>query len=334
MNKTIKKIMLITLIATMLVAPSMALFQAHAAPAPNWNVTGNWIFYNTSTVYPETSRYVKSMSLTELANGVITGSGNNVPAGHLWTVAGSVYGDSITFTLTYSTLTDPNTGTPYVATFQGTIDSSGHMSGTWFDTAFGDSGVWATIEGFATPENNYVPPGNNVVVNPDPNVSLTFDTVTGAGTATVAVSTAPPEGFPPLPGVIGPYYDIHVTATFSGKVKVCITYDATGLSLRQEKKLRLYTSDGVLPVGDVNHDGIVDVKDLLIVALALGSASGKSRWNPSADLNSDGKVDVKDLCVVLTHFGDSSWVDITLSIDTTNNVICGVTDHFSGFGIH
>ena len=30
---------------------------------------------------------------------------------------------------------------------------------------------------------------------------------------------------------------------------------------------------------------------------------------------------------------DSVWEDVTLSIDTKNNVACGVTDHFSVFGV-
>ena len=45
-------------------------------------------------------------------------------------------------------------------------------------------------------------------------------------------------------------------------------------------------------VGDVNHDGVVDVQDLALVALAFGTAL------PEFDLNGDGIVDHEDLDVV------------------------------------
>ena len=35
----------------------------------------------------------------------------------------------------------------------------------------------------------------------------------------------------------------------------------------------------------------------------------------------------------LKVYEDGDWVDITTSIDTTNNIICGVTDHLSFFGV-
>jgi hypothetical protein len=332
MNSTIKKTFLGTLIAIMLIAPSMALMQVHAAsfenPPPNWNVSGTWAFVNTSHDYPVEGGYSKIMAITQNDDGTFAGSGNNIPQpGHLWSVLGFVAGDSITFKLEYSTIQN------YAATFVGDIDASGHMSGTWSDVTQ-DFGNWNTIRGQAIPNENYVPPGQNVIVNPSPNVALTFADVTSSGSATVDISTTPPENFPPLSGIIGPYYDIQVTALFSGKVKVCIKYDDQGLSLCQEQKLRLFTSDGILPIGDVNHDGKVDLKDTLIVTLALGSKLGKPRWNAAADLNNDGIIDSKDLGIVIKHFGESSWVDITYSIDTLNNVICGYTDHFSGFGVH
>jgi len=53
------------------------------------------------------------------------------------------------------------------------------------------------------------------------------------------------------------------------------------------------------PGGDVNGDGRVDMRDVALVAMALGSRPGQPRWNPAADLNHDGRVDLRDLVIVL-----------------------------------
>jgi hypothetical protein len=56
---------------------------------------------------------------------------------------------------------------------------------------------------------------------------------------------------------------------------------------------------------DVNHDGVVDGKDLTMVARCFGSYPGCSNWNPSCDVNGDGVVDGKDLSLVAMDFGQS-----------------------------
>lgn len=67
-----------------------------------------------------------------------------------------------------------------------------------------------------------------------------------------------------------------------------------------------YMYDGTIKVsviGDINGDGKVDIKDLVLVIKAYGTILGKPRWNPNADINSDWKVDVKDLVLVINHYG-------------------------------
>lgn len=59
------------------------------------------------------------------------------------------------------------------------------------------------------------------------------------------------------------------------------------------------------PIGDLNGDGKVDMKDLGIVALAFGSYPEHPRWNPDADINQDGVVDINDILIVLSHFGQT-----------------------------
>jgi parallel beta-helix repeat protein len=55
--------------------------------------------------------------------------------------------------------------------------------------------------------------------------------------------------------------------------------------------------------GDINGDGIVDVKDLSIVSIAYGSLEGEPDYDPIADLNNDGIVDMKDLTTVGRNLG-------------------------------
>ena len=68
-------------------------------------------------------------------------------------------------------------------------------------------------------------------------------------------------------------------------------------------------TDGVVTIstqGDINADGIIDIFDITIVALAFGSKPGDSNWNPVADINNDGTVDIFDIVVVALHFGETS----------------------------
>ncbi len=56
---------------------------------------------------------------------------------------------------------------------------------------------------------------------------------------------------------------------------------------------------------DVNQDGIVDIIDAGIVALAFGSDPSKPNWNPKADVNSDGVVNIFDIVLIMIHFGET-----------------------------
>jgi uncharacterized repeat protein (TIGR02543 family) len=187
---------------------------------------------------------------------------------------------------------------------------------------------------FAQP---FIGTGPNQTIYPDPNVVIHFEDVTTGGTLTVTPSNVPPD--PPLPGIT-PYY--YITAggglTFTGKVTIGITYNDAGLTQQQEEALDLARYDAAILVkGDVNGDGKVDLKDLLIITLALGTKPDNRRWNPACDLNGDLKVDLKDLLIAAKNFGKTStgtWTDITIRVDTVNNIVYGDTDHFSPYRVH
>ncbi len=58
-------------------------------------------------------------------------------------------------------------------------------------------------------------------------------------------------------------------------------------------------------LGDINHDGSVDVADLLILADSFGFCDGDPEYNPEADLNVSGCVDVSDILIMATNWGRS-----------------------------
>jgi len=54
--------------------------------------------------------------------------------------------------------------------------------------------------------------------------------------------------------------------------------------------------------GDMNGDGKINIRDLVIVGAAFASTPGHPRWNPVADINKDNIVNMKDLVQVAIHF--------------------------------
>jgi hypothetical protein len=59
----------------------------------------------------------------------------------------------------------------------------------------------------------------------------------------------------------------------------------------------------ILPLGDVDQDGNVDIIDASTVALAFQSTPGTQYWNPYADINGNGIVDIIDVAIMAKNFG-------------------------------
>jgi PKD repeat protein len=62
---------------------------------------------------------------------------------------------------------------------------------------------------------------------------------------------------------------------------------------------------------DINGDGIIDMRDIAIVAKAFGTVPGDPEWNPDADITGpdgepDGTVDMRDIALVASHFGEEA----------------------------
>jgi len=196
--------------------------------------------------------------------------------------------------------------------------------------------------------------GTNVTVFPAADVSVTFEHITTEGSTTVdktATGPAPPPGGKWR----GVYYDIKTTATYSTRITIRIIYDDSGLTPQEEASLQLvyWNATGARSVGDISGpngwpDGIVDIDDVIPIALAYASikGTGGNYWhsppckncphNPNCDLTNDGIIDIDDVIIPALHFGQTkiNWVNITTLIDTGNNLIYGETSHLSIFGIH
>jgi hypothetical protein len=59
----------------------------------------------------------------------------------------------------------------------------------------------------------------------------------------------------------------------------------------------------ILPLGDVNQDGNVDLVDASTVALAFQSTPGSPFWNPYADITGKGIVDIIDVAIMAKNYG-------------------------------
>lgn len=65
----------------------------------------------------------------------------------------------------------------------------------------------------------------------------------------------------------------------------------------------IYPYGFVPSVPDVNHDGIVDIFDIVVVAAAFATMPRTPGWNPIADLNQDEVIDIFDLVIIAAEFG-------------------------------
>ena len=86
-----------------------------------------------------------------------------------------------------------------------------------------------------------VPTGANVEVRPHPKVGLKFKHVSKKGKA----SAKPTKTYPPHPQgkFLSEVFDITTDTVFSETVTVAISFDGTGLTDDQKKKLRVYRND-------------------------------------------------------------------------------------------
>jgi hypothetical protein len=59
----------------------------------------------------------------------------------------------------------------------------------------------------------------------------------------------------------------------------------------------------VIIIGDVDHDGDVELSDLAALLAAYGTCEGDPGYNPNADFNGDDCITLADLAALLAHYG-------------------------------
>jgi len=57
--------------------------------------------------------------------------------------------------------------------------------------------------------------------------------------------------------------------------------------------------------GDVNGDGIVNILDGVIIAVAFGTEPSDPKWNPLADIVADNIINIQDILLWAIHFGET-----------------------------
>lgn len=83
---------------------------------------------------------------------------------------------------------------------------------------------------------------------------------------------------------------------------------------------------------DLNNDGIVDMKDIVRVAVAFGLRLGDPQWDPSADLDANGQINIKDVCLIARHFGEMSG-PVFVVPEYPIGPILGTIGLFAAFGV-
>jgi hypothetical protein len=58
-------------------------------------------------------------------------------------------------------------------------------------------------------------------------------------------------------------------------------------------------------IGDINHDGSVDIFDAILLSNAFNTTPSNPKWNPNADLNGDSSIDIYDAILLAAHFNES-----------------------------
>jgi hypothetical protein len=60
---------------------------------------------------------------------------------------------------------------------------------------------------------------------------------------------------------------------------------------------------GVTLLGDVNNDGVVNMKDVTDACAHFGAFNGTPRYDPDIDVNGDGRIDMRDILAIVLNFG-------------------------------
>ena len=233
-----------------------------------------------------------------------------------------------------SNLSNGTCSTTYTDNFTGSVNITASYSGDSYNAPSSRSMILTVFENVTV--------GTNVTVQPTSNLGLTFANVTVAGV--VVANETPTVRAPPLNNTVGQYYDVNVTASYSGNVTVSLAFDGSNMTQQQKSNLKMMQYRPLIaemsgPTPGV-PDGVVNMRDIAYIVAHFNTVPNSSYWDPTCDIYGpsgvpDGVVNMRDIAYAVACFGQTStWQNITANVDTTNNLIYGQTNHFSFIGIH
>jgi hypothetical protein len=308
-------------------------FSSSAILLPNGRalVTGSWNSFPTATEFfdPATNAWSLTGSLSagravhsmaRLLDGRVLVIGGNNGAGAtssaeiydaatgIWSPAGTL---NATFTVTLSPPSpqavtvdfstadgDAGSGSDYTAATGSLTFAAGETQRTISILVSGDAGVESDETFFVTLTN----PVNAVIVD-------------GAGVGTIVNDDVPP--FPAVPVTTPTGSDVVVNLP-----PATLTFDSVTLAGATEITM---TAGGPPPPSGFQLGAPPTYINLATTAAFAGSVQVCIDYNGFS---------VPDESLMrLFHFDDPAWVDITTSIDTVANVICGETTSFSPFAL-
>ena len=137
--------------------------------------------------------------------------------------------------------------------------------------------------------------------------SFELQNVTGPGWYALAVAglTQPPDPYTGNYTFVSITYKVLKIGTTKIKFETSKLSDINANPILHAEINAIFSNIKMIE-GDINHDGIVDVLDLIIVCSAYGSNPNKPNWNPNADLNNDNTIDIYDLIIVASHYGQTN----------------------------
>jgi hypothetical protein len=61
-----------------------------------------------------------------------------------------------------------------------------------------------------------------------------------------------------------------------------------------------------IPLEDINLDGRVDIRDVVLVTSVYGASKGQARYNPLADINGDEQINIYDAVRITSAYGEKN----------------------------
>jgi hypothetical protein len=149
--------------------------------------------------------------------------------------------------------------------------------------------LFTNVSGFnATINQDYVQIGD--AVQPDVNGTYHAPFPSGTGVLATINFKCILQNIYPVPDLTCPLtlFDTIVTNTTAGVIKQS-----------QAPVSGTYT---MYLLGDLNHDGKVDIDDAIILSNAFLTTPSSPNWNPQADLNHDGIINILDMILLASQF--------------------------------